>query len=211
MGQFQIKDKTELTSIAGTENLYVQEAGTPFTVKRLLLNTIKAWVASSGISTVYKQSSYAILDADGYSRIEVDTTSGAVAITLPLMANNRGRRIEIAFVKNDASLDVVTISPHATDANKLSNDLLGSMILAKVGDFIVADYIGLTLNSSQLTTQITSVTVSTRLCLSECNLSSQLSLQIYLKKGDIVRCHTNAATITAGQDRSDFTCTYLGN
>ena len=86
--------------------------------------------------TVYKQASYAILDGDGYGRIEVDTTAGAATITLPLMANNIGRKITIAFVKNDASADVVTVSPHATDANKLSNDGLASIILPKVGNYV---------------------------------------------------------------------------
>ena len=86
--------------------------------------------------TVYKQASYSILDNDNYGRVEVDTTAGAVTITLPLMANNIGRKITIAFVKNDASADVVTVSPHATDANKLSNDGLASIILPKVGNYV---------------------------------------------------------------------------
>jgi len=137
MSDVELRSKAELTSIVGTEKNYSQEAGSPFTVKWWSFNTLKLWLASFGVTTVYKQASYAILDNDGYQRIEVDTTAGAVSITLPLMANNRGRRIEIAFVKNDASSDVVTISPHATDANKISNDLLGSMILAKVGDFLI--------------------------------------------------------------------------
>lgn len=137
MADIELRSKTELTSIAGTENIYVQEAGTPFTVKRTLFNTIRSWIMTAPGSTVLKTSSYSILDNDGYTRIEVDTSSAAVTITLPLMSNNRGRRIEIAFIKNDVSADVVTISPHATDANKLSGDLLGSIILAKVGDFIV--------------------------------------------------------------------------
>jgi len=137
MSDVELRSKTELTSIAGTENIYVQEAGSPFTVKRTLLNTIRSWLMTAPSSTVLKSASYAILDNDGYTRIEVDTTSAACTITLPLMANNRGRRIEIAFIKNDASADVVTVSPHATDAGKLSNDLLASIILAKVGDFIV--------------------------------------------------------------------------
>lgn len=133
MGSVELRSKTELTSIAGTENVYIQEAGSPYTVKRTLLNTIRSWIMTAPSSTVYKQATYAILDNDGFTRIEVDTTAGAVTITLPLMANNIGRRIEIAFVKNDASLDVVTISPHATDANKLSTSGLASMTLLRPG------------------------------------------------------------------------------
>jgi len=137
MPDTELRLKDELTSIVGTENIYIQEAGSPFTVKRTLLNTIRAWILATPTSTGYKQASYVGLDNDGYGRIEFDTTAGAVSYTLPLMANNARRRIEIAFVKADASADVVTISPHATDANKLSNDLLASIILAKVGDFLV--------------------------------------------------------------------------
>lgn len=87
--------------------------------------------------TVLKNASYVITDSDGYQRIEVDTSSAAVTITLPLMANNRGRRIEISFIKNDSSADVVTISPNATDANKISGDSLASIILPKVGDHVI--------------------------------------------------------------------------
>jgi len=137
MSSVELRSKTELTSITGTENVYIQESGSPFTVKRVLLNTIKSWFMTAPSSTVLKTAAYDMLDNDGITRIEADTTTGPVPITLPLMANNRGRRVEIAFIKNDASADVVTVSPHATDTGKLSNDLLASMILAKVGDFIV--------------------------------------------------------------------------
>lgn len=287
MADVELRSKTELTSIAGTEHVYVQEAGSPFTVKRTLLSTIRSWLNTSPGSTVYKQASYAILDNDGYTRIEVDTTSGAVTITLPLMANNSGRRIEIAFVKNDVSADVVTVSPHATDANKLSNDLLGSIILAKVGDFIViqesvnsgcwevvneritsqlilshyagygstdtkivrftnvvenvgnlfsenhvsgyngnadgleitinrsgryaidftfapsaANYVGLSLNSNQLTTAINSLSAASYILSLAYSTADGVSVQVnktmYFKKGDVIRPHTAGAAGTGG-------------
>ena len=47
MSNVELRSKTELTSIAGTENVYVQEAGNPYTVKRILFNTIKTWIDSS--------------------------------------------------------------------------------------------------------------------------------------------------------------------
>lgn len=144
MGSKMITDITSAqTTMNDTDNFILQETAGG-TTKKTLWSTIKSNLKTyfdtlyspMNVSTVYKQASYAILDNDGYQRIEVDTTDGAVAITLPLMANNTGRRIEIAFVKNDASADVITISPHATDANKLSSDGLASIILSKVGDFI---------------------------------------------------------------------------
>ena len=132
-----IKDITATQTVLNADDYFeLQEnAGTS---KKTMWSTIRDTLASfiGAGSTVYKQASYAILDGDGYGRIEVDTTAGAVAITLPLMANNIGREITIAFVKNDASADVVTISPHATDSNKLSNDGLASIILPKVGNYI---------------------------------------------------------------------------
>jgi len=100
-----------------------------------LYNSTKA-LTSYGNATSYKQATYVGLDNDGIGRLEFDTTAGACTYTLPLMANNIGRKITIAFVKNDASADVVTISPHATDANKLSNDGLASIILPKVGNYV---------------------------------------------------------------------------
>lgn len=53
------------------------------------------------------------------------------------MANNTGRRIEIALVGNDTSLDAVTISPHATDTNKLANSGLASMTLLEPGQSVI--------------------------------------------------------------------------
>jgi len=132
-----IKDITATQTVLNADDYFeLQEnAGTS---KKTMWSTIRDNIASfiGASSTVYKEASYAILDGDGYGRIEVNTTAGAATITLPLMANNIGRKITIAFVKNDASADVVTISPHATDSNKLSNDGLASIILPKVGNYI---------------------------------------------------------------------------
>ena len=245
--------------------------------------------------TAYKQATYPITDTDGLQVIEVDTTAGAVTITLPLMANNLGRQIRIQFVKNDASLDVVTISPHTTDAGKLSNDLLASIILPKVGDFIVvqqsvnsdcweivneritsqlrldtyagygstdtkimrfttvtenfgnmfsenhvsgysgnakgleitinrsgryafihsgvesgtAAFYGLSLNSAQRTTDVTSITANTICSISfgSATAGIVMAYTAYLKKGDIMRPHSTA--IAPGN--IFFSCTYLGN
>jgi len=132
-----IRDITTTQTVLNADDYFeLQEnAGTS---KKTMWSTIRDTLASfiGAGSTVYKEASYAILDGDGYGRIEVNTTAGAATITLPLMANNIGRKITIAFVKNDASADVVTISPHATDANKLSNDGLASIILPKVGNYV---------------------------------------------------------------------------
>jgi len=98
-----------------------------------LYNSTKA-LTTYGNTTVAKTANYVMLDNDGYSRIECDTTSNAITITLPAVATNRGRRIEIALVKNDASLDKVIIQGAA--GSIMSEDLLAAIWLTKVGDFI---------------------------------------------------------------------------
>jgi len=292
-----IKDITSTQTVLNADDYFeLQEnAGTS---KKTMWSTIRDTLASfiGAGSTVYKQASYAILDGDGYGRIEVNTTAGAATITLPLMANNIGRKITIAFVKNDASADVVTISPHATDANKLSNDGLGSIILPKVGDYVsfvqssnsglweitdesitsqlrlntyagfgstdtkimrftnvvqnignmfsenhVSGYsgnakgleitinrsgrysfsfssvvgstfdIGLSLNSTELTTTITMINVDHKLALGGSNGSGgNVGISCYLKKGDIIRTHSDGVA-SAVANRSVFTASYLGN
>lgn len=69
MSDVELRSKTELTSIVGTENIYVQEAGSPYTVKRLLLDTIKTWIAGTPVGTVIESASisapYGYLACDG--------------------------------------------------------------------------------------------------------------------------------------------------
>jgi hypothetical protein len=299
-----IKDITTTQTVLNADDYFeLQEnAGTS---KKTMWSTIRDTIASfiGAGSTVYKEASYAILDGDGYGRIEVNTTAGAATITLPLMANNIGRKITIAFVKNDASADVVTISPHATDANKLSNDGLASIILPKVGNYVslvqssnsgfweitdesitsqlrlntyagygstdnkimrftnvvenfgnmfsenhVSGYSGnakgleitinrsglysitfddccqasaiidsgLTLNSSQLTTSISTVTQSTILSAHYTSaqagiiLPATTTVTMYFKKGDVIRPHTTGTTPTIAA-RVFFSASYLGN
>jgi len=44
MPDVELRSKTELTSIVGTEKNYTQEAGSPFTVKWWSFNTLKTWI-----------------------------------------------------------------------------------------------------------------------------------------------------------------------
>ena len=286
-----IKDITT-TQVSLNNDDYFELQENAGTSKKTMWSTIRDTIASfiGAGSTVYKEASYAILDGDGYGRIEVNTTAGAATITLPLMANNIGRKITIAFVKNDASADVVTISPHATDTNKLSNDGLSSIILPTVGNYVsfvqssnsgfweitderitsqlrlntyagyggtdnkimrftnvvenvgnmfsenhvsgyssnakgleitinrsgkysfsfsnnggagYATQYGFSLNSSQLTTGIQSITISDKLSIDVVNsggFGTTPSIQLYFKRGDIVRYHTDgyAPTTAAG-------------
>lgn len=84
-------------------------------------------------SAVKKTANYVILDDDGYTRIEVDTTAGDVTITLPTKADNLRRQIEIAHI---AGANKIIISPDGADANTLTNDGLSAIWLPKIDDFI---------------------------------------------------------------------------
>lgn len=77
--------------------------------------------------------SYVILDNDQYDRIEVDTTSGDITITLPTRADNLGRRIEIANIKGT---NKVIIAADAGEA-KITNNGLTAVWLPKIGNYIV--------------------------------------------------------------------------
>lgn len=142
MAQKEIFDFTAKDPVIATDEFILQETGGG-AVKKTTVDTVSDYVVAVTdqrylkVTTVGKTADYVILDNDGYGRIEVDTTSGEIDITLPLLANNAARRIEIALVKNDASLDKVIIAPHATDANKLTEDLLAAVWLTKAGDFLV--------------------------------------------------------------------------
>lgn len=88
MPSVELRNKTELTVITGTENIYVQEAGSPFTVKRLLLDTIKNWILSAfdvtpiGTIIMYANATaptnYLICNGDAVSRT---TYSALFAVT----------------------------------------------------------------------------------------------------------------------------------
>jgi len=89
---------------------------------------------ASKLSTVAKTASYVILDNDGYDRIEVDTTSGDITITLPTRADNLGRRIEIANVKGGTNKVIIDAD---AGESKITSDGLAALWLPKIGDYIV--------------------------------------------------------------------------
>jgi len=80
-----IKD-ISATQTALNDDDYFELQENAGTSKKTLWSTIRDTIAlfvGAG-TTAYKQATYVMLDNDGYSRIEVDTTAGAVSITLPL-------------------------------------------------------------------------------------------------------------------------------
>lgn len=87
MSSVELRNKTELTSIAGTENIYVQEAGSPFTVKRLLLDTIKTWISGTPIGTVIESaaisapSGYLVCDGSAVSRSTYASLYNAMTVS----------------------------------------------------------------------------------------------------------------------------------
>lgn len=83
-------------------------------------------------SVVAKTVSYDITDSDGYTRIEVDTTSGDITIKVPTNTSNANRQIEIAHVKGGTNKVIIT----ATDGAVLTSDALSAVWLPKIGDFV---------------------------------------------------------------------------
>jgi len=74
--------------------------------------------------------------------------------------------------------------------------------------------VGLSLNSAQLTTSITSITVTDRLgsirSISTSNQHSQCAWSGYLEKNDVIRAHTSGVAATQST-WCLFTATYMGN
>lgn len=117
------------TSVDGTERIPARDSSGDFKI------TVANFQASlTAPSTYFTDTNYTVLDDDNYERIEVDTTSGDITITLPLKANNLKRKIEIAHVKGGTNK--VIIAPNATDADTLSSDGLAAIWLPKVGNFV---------------------------------------------------------------------------
>jgi hypothetical protein len=78
-------------------------------------------------------SDYIIQDTDTDIYYLVDTTSGDVTITLPLLGNNDGKRVKIIYV---AGSNNVIISANVTDANKIFTDALDDIKLSKKDNFV---------------------------------------------------------------------------
>lgn len=137
----QIKDFINTqTTMNDTDYFPLQE--TAGTTKKTLWASIKSNLkayfdtlyVSVSTGTSLKTASYVILDNDGITRVECDTTAGDMTITLPLKSNNRGRIIEIANIKGGTYK--VIIATNATDATTLSNDALSVIWIPKIGDFV---------------------------------------------------------------------------
>ena len=84
--------------------------------------------------TVSKAVSYIILDDDGIDRINGDTTSGDITITLPTRADNLNRRIEIAHVIGGTNKIIIVADG---GESKITADGLAAIWLPKIGDYIV--------------------------------------------------------------------------
>ena len=144
----QIDSYTAKTTLVDSDQFILQET-TAGTTKKTLWSSIKATLKTY-FDTVYQplgaalvtkeidngDSTYAITDADmtSYDMLEVNTTDGAVILTLPDRATNNGKRIKIKHSIQDASLDIVTVNAAGTD--KITADEMTSIILPKVGNYI---------------------------------------------------------------------------
>lgn len=103
------------------------------------INQLQTNISAMWRNNVVKSSSYPITDSDDYENILIDTTTGDITVTMPLLANNAGRRIKI--INSKGGTNKVIINPHATDSSKLTQDGLAAVWLPKIGDYleVIAD------------------------------------------------------------------------
>lgn len=127
---FQLKDTTLRTYLKKTLNLYSQDGDSPYAIER-----VQPFLIKNATKTI-TSTTYTILDTEVYWRYEVDTTAAAgdVTITLPLIANNYTRPVEIVHVRGGTYK--VIIVPNASDSGKITADGLSAIWLPKVGDFM---------------------------------------------------------------------------
>ena len=131
-------DKFDGCDIEDSDSLGTSDAkvSTQGNVKAYVDTTLAASKTYVSKTIVAADSTYAITDADmtSYDMLEVNSTDGAVILTLPDRATNNGKRIKIKHSIQDASLDIVTVNAAGTD--KITADEMTSIILPKAQNFI---------------------------------------------------------------------------
>jgi len=98
------------------------------------------------------------------------------------------------------------VSDSSTDGTYITINRSGEYTIGASGYLSIASNIGLSLNSTQLTTSITAITPADKLILgtsSSGGFTEAISWRGNLKSGDILRFHTDGTAFTAG-DRTTF-------
>lgn len=108
----------------------------------------------------------------------------------------------------------ITYADSATLGASFTINTNGVYAISYSDGFVSADYLGISLNSSQLTTGIHAITASDKLCISAtsgANIAATASITLYLPSGSIIRPH---ATTTSGTGavtaNTNFTITRVG-
>jgi hypothetical protein len=147
-----IGKRIKIYKTGGTGNVLIApNASNPNTITSFLISSISLVKAGDSIelqntttfwadvnlkrfplSYYVNDANYTIQDYDSYQTILVNSVS-VRTITLPLLANNAGRRIKILKV---SGASITTVAPNATDTNSLTNDGLASIDLARNGMFV---------------------------------------------------------------------------
>jgi hypothetical protein len=103
---------------------------------------------------------------------------------------------------------------YGTDGLEITIAKNGKYVVSFSSRFDAAQYLGISLNSSQLTTNIQSITDADRLIeghVSAGGNDDAVSWSGYLDAGDVVRPHTSGGANSGGSGRSIFTISYLGS
>ena len=120
--------------------------------------------------------------------------------------NTMIRRFTTAVVNQGSD---ITYADSSTLGATFTINTIGVYAISLTDNLNAAQYIGISLNSSQLTTAIHSVTAADRLCYANigANVGDTISVTLYLSAGDVIRAH-NAATPTGSDTAgSQFTIT----
>ena len=105
----------------------------------------------------------------------------------------------------------ITYADSATLGASFTINTSGNYAIGYSDVFAASTYFGLTLNSSQLTTAIQSVTAADRLIMSTtvgAQLPASLPCTVYLAAGSIIRPHVDiAGGVSSAPERASFTIT----
>lgn len=137
MASEELKDKTELISIVGTEGVYNQANSSPFSVTFATFNTIKTWLkvffdtlySQLFIDNVVKTDDYTILDSDTEVMYILKGAGADKTFTLPTLADNQGKTFS---VRNDDTTYMLTADGEGAE----TIDGMLTIQLPKPGNYI---------------------------------------------------------------------------
>ena len=169
-----------------------------------LLETVVELTGDAQTLTIPLTQSGLVQDADSMIRLDTYLGYGSVATKIPRFTNIR-ENIGSEILYQDSATNGSSFTAQKDGVYSFTFD---------AGSPNSADYIGLSLNSTQLTTNIDTITAPNRLAISGTD-SSGFAAQLVqwtgiLRAGDVVRPHTRGG-VPVGANFHNFTATYQGS